>query len=94
MFVVRSIDQQIQQWAIEAMRIYRVTLPKPDYRKALFAARSLIASGQCWRAKRFVFRQVSKRWQYLNDDRIADFISEAYGVECVPEEDRQLDRAA
>lgn len=88
MVVVRSIDSQIQHWAIEAMRLYRVSLPKQSYRKALCAARQLIASGQCDRAKRFVYRQVSERWQYLHDDEIAEFISEGWGVECVPVEDR------
>lgn len=88
-FVVRSIDEQIRVWAHHAQSIYRVSLTKKEWRKMLMGGRAMLRDGEAARAMAFVYRRFSKRWQYLNDDRIAEFISENYGVDCTPIEDRK-----
>lgn len=83
MDIVCSIDRQIGHWMGEAKRLYGIeTFPKKLYHKMLMGARSFMRKGECGAARAFVYRQLSKRWQYLNDERIVEFIEDEYGVRC------------
>ena len=87
--VVRTIDQQIRRWAAQAMWTYRLEyLPTAVWHKIHCGGRWFFEQSDPCGARKFVWRQVSKRWQYLHDDEVAEFISTNWGVQCVPIEDR------
>jgi len=87
--VIRSLDQQIRCWAHRAIWVYRLDdLPQDLWRKIHMGGRWFFDHGDPCGARKFVWRQVSKRWQYLHDDEVAEFISTNWGVQCVPIEDR------
>lgn len=78
--VVRTIDAQIGHWIRDAQHQYSIdTFPKKLYRKMLMGGRAFMREHDPKTARAFVFRQMSKRWQYLNAERIEEFISEEYG---------------
>lgn len=88
-FIVRTLDRQLRRWAWEAAFMYRLDdLPQNVWRKIHMGGRWFFDQGDPIGARKFVWRQVSKRWQYLHDDEIAEFISINWGVQCTPFEDR------
>lgn len=81
--IICSIDRQIGYWIGRAKRLYGIeTFPKHIYQKMLMGARSFMREGDCKAARAFVYRQMSKRWQYLYSERIVEFIEDEYGSKC------------
>lgn len=77
MTIIRSIDAQIFKWFGDACSLYQVhNLPRYVVRKVLYGARFFLATKGAFRARSFVYRKVSRYWQTLNTERIAEFIAQ------------------
>jgi hypothetical protein len=90
---VHTINRQCQRWIGHAISAYRVEISK-DRRQAIY-----FGAMQAWRedgpraARAHVYWRVWKRWAYLHDDEIRDFIEREWGVECLDPEQRYLEAA-
>lgn len=79
---IHTLDTQLFRWMKAACCMYGLEeLSRYRQRKAFHGGRFFLRTEGPTRARIFVYRQVSKEWQYQNKERIAAFI-EAYRADC------------